>query len=257
MVLQRVRTETRPGVHRVGLALAAVLSAAVPLAAQEPPEYDPAADRHFLLPSGRVAPAGTVTGGIGGLPWPTAAAPFVTVSPVPRVSVGATTMLSLDFGDWTPVVGSITVQPVRHGPWDAAVTVVAATLAQDFDLDVAATVATVSYGSDARRLTLATGSLGAFPDGLRFAALGFDVEIERGEGSIDDVAGEERTVRWRTKAIGELYAPLERGFEGVVGLLGFRYTNGGQWINLGMPIALDPNGGVAAWFPIVSVGAAF
>jgi hypothetical protein len=224
--------------------------------AAPPPEYDPGADRHFLLPSGRVAPHGTGSAGAGGLASPALAAPFVSASPLPRVSIGAATMLVMGLEWPTPVVGSVTVQPLRDGRWDGSATAIGYGSLGGPDFGLAAILGSLSYGTDAYRVTAATGSLGPTDSGWGFAALGFDIEVYRGEGATEIIAGEPRTVRERVKLVGELYTPLESSFEGVVGLLGARFSGPKHWVNVGLPVALGTSGG-AVWIPIATFGVAF
>ena len=253
------RTSTR----RVGgIALASSLIWATSVAAQTPPpntlppEYDPGADRHFVLPTGRVAPGGTGAAG-GGLLWPSLATPFVNVSPLPRVSLGLTTALVAGLPDHVPVLGAVTVQPLRHGPLDGSVTVVGvSSLGGDADVTLAAVSGSLSYGTDVVRVTAASGSLGGLAAGRRFGAVGIDAEVDRGEPSVAVVAGEPRTVRRRVKLVGEAYFPLDRAGEGVVGLVGLRFSESSYWLNLGVPFAAG-GGGAAVWFPIVAFGVAF
>lgn len=253
------RTSTR----RVGgIALASSLIWATSLAAQTPaadplpPEYDPGADRHFVLPTGRVAPGGTGAAGVGGL-VPSLATPFVNVSPLPRVSVGMTTALVPGLHH-VPVVGAVTVQPLRHGPLDGSVTVVGmSSLGGNADVTLAAVSGSLSYGTDALRVTAASGSLGGLAAGHRFGAVGIDAEIDRGEPSVAVIAGEPRTVRRRVKLVGEAYFPLDRPAEGVVGLVGLRFSESSYWVNLGVPFVAGGGGGGAVWIPIVAFGVAF
>ncbi len=255
------RTSTR----RVGgIALVSSLIWATSLAAQFPSpdplplEYDPGADRHFVLPTGRVAPGGTGAAGAGGLVWPSLATPFVNVSPLPRVSVGMTTALVPGLLDHVPVFGAVTVQPLRHGPLDGSVTVVGmSSLRGNEDVTLAAVLGSLSYGTDVLRVTAASGSLGGLAAGHRFGAVGIDAEIDRGEPSVAMVAGEPRTVRRRVKLVGEAYFPLDRRGEGVVGLLGLRFSESFYWVNLGVPFVAGGGGGGAVWIPIVTFGVAF
>ncbi|HSM35854.1 MAG TPA: hypothetical protein VK837_05585 [Longimicrobiales bacterium] len=218
-----------------------------------PAEYDPGADHHFILPTGRVAPQGSGTFGAAALAYPALAAPFVAGSPAPRVSMMAGTMLSQ--GGITPVVGALTVQPVRYGRWDGSLTAVGFTDLDDPDIHLLAMFGTLSYGTDVYRITGATGSLGPGDWGTGFAALGFDVEVARGEGRTQLVGGEARTVRERLKFVGELYTPLE-SFEGAAGLVGVRYSAPGHWLNVGLPVAIGTGGG-GVWLPVVSFGVTF
>ena len=255
------RTSTR----RVGgIALVSSLIWATSIAAQTPPpyplapEYDPGADRHFVLPTGRVGPGGTGAAGMGGLLEPSLATPFVNVSPLPRVSVGATTALVPGLLDRVPVFGAVTVQPVRYGPLDGSVTVVgASSLGGNANITLAAVLGSLSYGTDVFRVTAASGSLGGLAAGHRFGAVGIDAEIDRGEPSVAVVAGEPRTVRRRVKLIGEVYFAGGDASDGAVGLLGLRFSEPGYWVNLGVPFVVGGGGASTVWLPIASFGVAF
>lgn len=257
----------RASTRRVGgIALVSPLIWAASLAAQSPPpdplppEYDHGADRHFVLPTGRVAPQGAGAAGAAALfAWPSLATPFVNVSPLSRVSVGMTTALVVPAGLVDlPVFGAVTVQPLRHGPLDGSVTVVgASSLSSNADVILAAVLGSMSYGTDVFRVTATSGSLGGLGAGHRFGAVGIDAEIDRGEPSVVVVAGEPRTVRRRVKLVGEAYFPLDRPGEGVVGLLGLRFSESSYWVNLGVPFTAGGGGGGAVWLPIVIFGIAF
>ncbi|MEN8375130.1 MAG: hypothetical protein ABFS34_06740, partial [Gemmatimonadota bacterium] len=123
---------TRRSVSRVLAFATALLGTIAPLSAQAdrathpdadsvpgamaeslPPEYDPGADHHFLLPTGEIAPHMTGGGGVATAALPVGGLPFATASVLPRTSFRFSALLTFEGLD-VPMAGfgSVTVQPI-------------------------------------------------------------------------------------------------------------------------------------------------